>query len=309
LLAALVFVVARHSAQKPIVNVELQGIQQPAPANSASAPKTVAPASRELHPEAGAVSAAAPANFQKRVVKLEPQASQRLAAATGAPAVPERPLENLAVRQPRVWINPTDGLPYVFIPPPVLGEFKMGCSPGDNECFDDETFQTEVISNGFWLGQTVVTQAAWKKVMNSNPSHFKGDQLPVEQVDWNQAGGYCKAIGGRLPTEKEWEYAARAGTTSARYGPLDSVAWYSRNSGGTTHPVGLKQVNAFGLYDMLGNVREWTADNYNATGPTQVLRGASWDDDARYVRASDLSRFRPTERGNVIGFRCVAELR
>ena len=101
----------------------------------------------------------------------------------------------------------------------------MGCSPGDNECDSDEKPPHAVqIANGFWLGQTEVTQAAWKKVMNDNPSNFKSDQLPVEQVDWTQAGNYCKAIGGRLPTEKEWEYAARGGTTGPRYGPLDAVA-------------------------------------------------------------------------------------
>jgi len=84
---------------------------------------------------------------------------------------------------------------------------------------------------------------------------------------------YCKAVGGRLPTGKEWEYAARGGTTSPRYGPLEAVAWYIGNSGGTTHPVGLKPPNAYGLYDMLGNVWEWTADNYDATGKYKVLRG------------------------------------
>ena len=119
-------------------------------------------------------------------------------------------------------VNPADGLTYVFIPP---GKFVMGCSPDDSERFDDEKPpHPEQIMNGFWLGQTPVTQAAWVKVMGGNASHFKGDRLPVENVDWTQAGDYCKAIGGRLPTEMEWEYAVRAGTTGGRYGLLDDVA-------------------------------------------------------------------------------------
>jgi len=146
--------------------------------------------------------------------------------------------------------NLKDGLKYVFIP---AGKFIMGCSRGDTECRSGENPpHAEQIANGFWLGKTEVTQAAWKKVnIGANPSHFPGDQLPVDSVDWNQAGAYCKAIGGRLPTEKEWEYAARRGTTSPRYGDLDAIAWYPANSGRTTHPAGVKQANAFGLYDML----------------------------------------------------------
>jgi Sulfatase-modifying factor enzyme 1/TIR domain len=218
----------------------------------------------------------------------------------------ERAGQELPARE-RVRINPKDGLPYVWIPP---GSFMMGCSPGDTECYDDEKpAHAEQIANGFWLSQTVVTQAAWKKVMNNNPSHFKGDQLPVECVDWSQASDYCKAIGGRLPTEKEWEYAARAGSTGARYGAPDAIAWYSDNSGETTHPVGLKQANAFGLYDMLGNVWEWTADNYDPSGEYKVVRGGSWYVDTRYVRASYRVWSEPTLRYDYLGFRCVGEFR
>ena len=209
---------------------------------------------------------------------------------------------------PRTLTNSKDGLPYVWIAP---GTFMMGCSPADSECDPDEKPpHGEQIANGFWLGQTEVTQAAWTKVSGGkNPSSFKGDQLPVESVDWNQAGAYCKAIGGRLPTEKEWEYAARAGTTGPRYGPLDAIAWNSGNSGVTTHPVGLKQPNAFGLYDMLGNVWEWTADNYDVAGELKVVRGGSWNNVTRFVRASYRLGFEPTTRSSNIGFRCVGEFR
>lgn len=205
----------------------------------------------------------------------------------------------------RTRINSADGLTYVFIPP---GAFTMGCSPGDTECDSDEKpAHTEQIANGFWLGQTEVTQAAWEKVKGGKPSFFKSEQLPVESVDWLQADGYCKAIGGRLPTGKEWEYAARAGTTGPRYGVLDAIAWYSGNSGGTTHPVGLKQANAYGLYDMLGNVWEWTADNTD-TG-NKVVRGGSLDSASRLIRASDRLIGGPTTRVLIIGFRCVGEFR
>jgi formylglycine-generating enzyme required for sulfatase activity len=120
---------------------------------------------------------------------------------------PQRPVQ----AKPReTRLNPKDGLTYVWVPP---GKFMMGCSSGDNECEADEKPAHEVeITRGFWMGQTEVTQAAWKKVTGSDPSHFKGDQLPVEQVSWEEADAYCKAVGLRLPAEVEWEYAARAGT-------------------------------------------------------------------------------------------------
>jgi formylglycine-generating enzyme required for sulfatase activity len=242
-------------------------------------------------------------NVRKPVLKVEPRATQQPDTGTSAPAPktePEPPL----VRQSST--NPKDGLPYAWIPP---GKFTMGCSPGDTECDSDEKPpHVEQIANGFWLGQTEVTQTAWKKVMGGdNPSHFKSDQLPVESVDWNQARAYCKAIGGWLPTEKQWEYAARAGTTGPRYGKLDAVAWNSGNSGGTTHPVALKQANAYGLYDMLGDVWEWTADDYDAG--RKVFRGGSWNLDSRFVRASFRHGYRPAIQDVEGGFRCVGELR
>ena len=202
-------------------------------------------------------------------------------------------------------INAKDGLTYVWIP---AGSFTMGCSPDDSECHDDEKPpHAEQIANGFWLGQTEVTQAAWAKVEGGNPSGFKGDQLPVESVDWSQAVAYCSAVGGRLPTEKEWEYAARGGTTGARYGSLDTIAWYTGNSGATTHPVRLKQKNALGLYDMLGNVWEWTADD--SDDGLKTMRGGAWGYSPQVIRVSYRVRNEPTLQLSYIGFRCALEFR
>jgi serine/threonine-protein kinase len=214
-------------------------------------------------------------------------------------------------------VNPKDGLTYLWIPP---GKFDMGCSPGDAECYDDEKPQQPGVQVlGFWLGKTDVTQAAWNKVgIAANPSHFKGDDLPVESVDWNQATAYCKAIGGRLPSEKEWEYAARAGTPGPRYGAINEIAWYDGNSGHTTHPVGTKLPNAFGLYDMLGNVDQWTSSDWapypggtaDKCDGCKVLRGGSWNGSITgVVRASFRNGDVPTYRYYNIGFRCVGEFR
>jgi len=219
-----------------------------------------------------------------------------------------------------VRVNPKDGLKYVWIPP---GNVTTGCSPGDNDCYEDEYPSRKVtLSRGFWLSQTEVTQAAFEKVMEYNPSVFEGATLPVEMVTWNEADEYCRAIGGRLPSEAEWEYAARAGTTSARYGNLDEIAWYWQNSDFSTHPVAKKKPNAFGLYDMLGNVVEWTytwywvqlnQENINPTGPSigefKSLKGGGWWDDPDLVRASYRARIEPGDTDFNIGFRCVSEFK
>jgi formylglycine-generating enzyme required for sulfatase activity len=222
-----------------------------------------------------------------------------------------------------VRTNPRDGQPYVWIPP---GEFQMGCSPADNECdAEEKPPHTVRITRGFWLGQTEVTQVAYQKIMRGNASKFKGTQHPVERVDWDQARKYCEAVGGRLPTEAEWEYAARAGSTGARYGDLDAIAWYAGNSGKQTHPVKQKQPNSWGLYDMLGNVKEWVADWYEEkyyqglsspaidpkgpdSGTVRVVRGYSWLFGPRVVRASVRSRHVPSDWLDDIGFRCAREV-
>ena len=212
-----------------------------------------------------------------------------------------------AVPSPRIGdvkVNPKDGDRYVWIPP---GSFSMGCSPGDSECYDDEKPAKQVtISRGFWMGETEVTQETYERVTGTNPSSFKGARLPVETLSWDQANGYCAGVGMKLPSESDWEYAARGGSLGPRYGELDAIAWYSGNSGGRTRDVRLKQANAYGLYDMLGNVWEWTASWYEE-GKTKVLRGASWNGNPRYLRVSGRYRHGPAGRYVKIGFRCVGE--
>jgi formylglycine-generating enzyme required for sulfatase activity len=195
----------------------------------------------------------------------------------------------------------------------------MGCSPEDSECYPDEKPEHQVvISRGFWIGQTEVTLEAYQKVTGKDPSHFKGLKRPVEEVTWNDAQGYCRAVGMRLPTEAEWEYAARAGSSAGRYGELDRIAWFAANSGSSTHDVGGKAPNGFGLKDMLGNLWEWVADwdaayatgdvtdpQGPADGTAKTLRGGSWGYASRFARVSSRSRLGPADLGNYVGFRCA----
>jgi formylglycine-generating enzyme required for sulfatase activity len=152
------------------------------------------------------------------------------------------------------------------------GEFMMGCSAGDTDCKTDEQPAHLVkITKAFDIGKYEVTQAQWTSVMGSNPSTMKDDHRPVETVTKPEVERFLALLNERhdgyryrLPTEAEWEYAARAGSQSAYGGPLDEVAWYSANSDDESHAVGGKKPNAWGLYDMQGNVREWVADLYSA---------------------------------------------
>ncbi len=274
----------------------------------------------------------------------------------GAPKAGTETATAPATRAGAGKVNPKDGLTYVWIPP---GRFTMGCSPGDNECGGEEKPAHEVeITRGFWMGQTPVTVGAWKRyrAATGKPALPTGDQfgrslnetsgddrMPVVAMTWDEARGFCEWPGGRLPTEAEWEYAARAGGTGARYGNLDAIAWYADNSGrqridsteiwrtdqanyakrlfdngNGPHPVGQKEANAWNLYDMLGNVWQWTGDWYAAysagrqtdppgaaSGQTRTLRGGSWNNSPRGARASDRVRGEPVRRDNNIGFRCV----
>jgi len=187
---------------------------------------------------------------------------------------------------------------------------------------EDESPHTVHLS-AYSIDPYEVTQEQFEKIMGNNPSDFQGKKLPVEQVTWYEARDYCKQVGKRLPTEAEWEKAARAGT-STRYFWGDAIdggyAWYWDNSQRTPHPAGTKKPNAFGLHDMLGNVWEWVADYYddnyypsspkaNPKGPFtskyRTIRGGSWRDLPDVLRTTRRNYDLPVGRFNHIGFRCA----
>jgi formylglycine-generating enzyme required for sulfatase activity len=223
------------------------------------------------------------------------------------------------------------GMKLVLIP---AGEFMMGTPPTEDIREVGHPQHRVKISKSFYMGIYEVTQTQYQAVMGANPSYFKGDDLPVEQVSRNDAIEFCRKLSQkegrtyRLPTEAEWEYACRAGTTTRfyygddlAYSQLGEYGWYSNNSDYNTHPVGQKKPNAFGLYDMLGNVWEWCQDWYDRNyytnspavdpqGPSSgqycVIRGGNYRFDAFGLQSS----FRgnggtPSERREEVGFRLV----
>lgn len=256
--------------------------------------------------------------------------------------------------------NPRDGLKYVWIPP---GTFPMGCLAEDPACAKDEKPSHPVeISKGFWLGQTEATVGAYKRFSREtgrgmpevprlgsgslNPA-WGNEQMPMVNVDSVDAEAFCRWTGGRLPTEAEWEYAARAGAPQAVYGPLDSIAWCADNSGrarldsewiwkenpenypqrlsanaNSMHPVAQKEANAFNLYDMIGNVWEWVSDFYgrkyysespprDPTGPAndkfRMIRGGSWFNGPLVARATVRYTRTPDSREFNLGIRCARD--
>jgi formylglycine-generating enzyme required for sulfatase activity len=225
------------------------------------------------------------------------------------------------------WVEHATGMVFVWVPG---GCYMMGCGDWDGEGLDDEKPVHEVCVDGFWMGQTAVTQGQWQRVMGSNPSYFKkGDNYPVEQVSWEDAKEYIRKLNGmgnakfRLPSEAEWEYAARSGGKAEKYSggsALDSVAWYSSNSGGSTHPVRTKKDNGLGIYDMSGNVWEWceavyTIDTYSQSdkknpiydsgGFRRVTRGGSYRGEPFDVRCAGRASSDPADRGDSLGFRLL----
>ncbi len=211
------------------------------------------------------------------------------------------------------------------------GTFTMGATSeqGSDACSDEKPAHSVTLTRDYYVGKYEVTQKLWKAVMGNNPSNFKGDDLPVEQVSWNDVQEFLRKLNSitgrnfRLPTEAEWEFAARGGTKSRGYkysgsNDVGSVAWYDGNSGSKTHTVGSKSSNELGIYDMTGNVWEWCQDWFDSgyyskspstnptgasTGSRRVDRGGSWLNNARRCRVSYRINDYPDFRYASIGFR------
>lgn len=220
--------------------------------------------------------------------------------------------------KPRTWTEPFTGMAFVLIP---SGSFTMGSPANEPERQADEVPHRVVIGKPFYLSATEVTQAQWTKVMGYNPSTFKssGPNAPVEQVTWNEVRTFLARLNARgetrfrLPTEEEWEYACRAGMTSAyAVGPTLSTN-QANYDGRATLPVASFQPNAWGLYDMHGNVWEWCATEYcpyplTACGSKfKVIRGGSWHFGPDSARSALRYTHEPHLRGFSIGFRVAAE--
>jgi formylglycine-generating enzyme required for sulfatase activity len=205
------------------------------------------------------------------------QASRAVRALLALAAVLPLPAQNAAPPKHGTQIE------FVKLAP---GEFTMGCSDNDKDCADDEKPARRVqIAKAFEIGKYEVTQAQWEAVMGSNPSTIKGPDRPVETVSRDDAKAFLEKLnarndgyGYRLPTEEEWEYAARAG--GAKSPPIDEMAWYDGNSEDETHDVGLKKPNAWGIHDMLGNVREWVDSLFTGNGPRGNRQAADFEPQA-----------------------------
>ncbi len=220
--------------------------------------------------------------------------------------------------------NPRDLSAYVWIPP---GEFKMGCVPNDKDCSSDETPQRKItIEAGFWMTQTEVTVFAYDRFSRATSrkmptaplwnKKWKLTDRPITEVSWTDAEAFCAWIGGRLPTEAEWEYAARAGADDKIFVSGDSLTHDDANylgSGGKDRwvdpgPVRSFDANAWKLYDLSGNVREWTLDWYSAASGQRlerVIRGGSYNDGEKQLRLSMRAHRKPELWDNQTGFRCA----
>ena len=227
------------------------------------------------------------------------------------------------------WTDPVSGIAFVWVPG---GSFEMGCGSWTSDCDDDEKPLHRRTVRGFWLGKHEVTQGQWRRVMGNDPAAFqKGDSFPVEQVSWNDAQDFIRKLNERgngtfrLPSEAEWEYACRSGGRPEPFcggGTVGSVAWYRENAGSSTQAVGRKAANGLGLHDMSGNVWEWVEDCWSGSysdAPLEgrartteacllrVLRGGSWVDAPRHVRAANRVWSSAAVRYRSLGFRLARE--
>ncbi len=234
-------------------------------------------------------------------------------------------------------LNNSIGMEFVLIP---AGEFYMGSDSTPIVAFDNPLHKV-TISKAFYMANYEVTQAQWKIIMGNNPSFFEGDELPVEQVSWYDAQEFIDKMNEientdmyRLPTEAEWEYACRAGTTTDfsfteeatnldTYGWSDEHGWCAINSNSTTNPVGQKEPNSWGLYDMHGNVWEWVQDTWNGNyegapvdntaweegdPSNRVGRGGSWMDGPNICESAFRGSLEADSTSNVLGFRVVKDI-
>ncbi len=313
----------------------------------------------EIFRRTGVAVKKATKNRQRPQLSYEPSEPFYLVPADPFPVPEPSPSPQPVPRPPqpaKTYTDQVTGMKFVLIPP---GSFLMGSPENEPGHEDDEKQHRVTLSEGFYMGRYEVTQAQWKAVMGENPSSFKncGSNCPVESVSWNDVQKFIKKLNAksgkayRLPTEAEWEYACRAGSTKALYnGPiqilgknnapaLDPIAWYGGNSGVSyagaydssgwsekqydhnragTHPVGKKEPNAWGLYDMIGNVWEWCQDWYGdypdgavvdpegaGTGSGRVIRGGGWDSYARHCRSAYRGYDSPSNRRDYSGFRLV----
>ena len=270
---------------------------------------------------------AAPPKTESQASETKPAEAprQQIAMARPAPIIETAPRE---VAPGTFAVNPADGLTYVWVPP---GDFPMGCLPADSDCDADEKPARPVtLTKGFWMSRTEVTVAADDRCAartgaNLPPApdfnrDWKDKSQPVVQVTWNEAYAYCAGAGGRLPSEAEWEFAARSGAAAPPSPDLDGHAWHEKNARRGPQPVAGKQPSPWGLHDMQGNVAEWCLDWYapdsyaasagvDPAGPSagraRVLRGGSFQSGSRKHFLTDRDQLLPGMRNRNVGFRCV----
>ena len=201
---------------------------------------------------------------------------------------------------------------YIFSPLCLfaLPKNNMALVPSGKLLVINKYESKEVKIENFFIDRFEVTQKLYETIIGINGSFFRGEQRPVEKINWFEAMEYCRRIGKRLPTEFEWEWAARARSKSKFYwGEKDPkvYSWFKKNSEKKTHSVGLKSPNSLGLYDMAGNVWEWT-DSYRETTGGKVLRGGSWRNSINAMRSSKWITSLPIHRFHYVGFRCARSI-